>query len=223
MPNLEQKAADIRKLVLNSSFLAKACHIGSALSCVDILVNLFYNRMQEGDIFLFSKASGVATYYAILSDFGYFPQEKIVEYLHNYPLPSKEVPGVIHSCGSLGHGLPVAVGIAYANPKSRVFVLMSDGECQEGTTYEAALFARQHNLTNLYVLVDYNHIQAMGKTYDILDLTTAFEFLEKTLPNVEIIHTIKGKGVDFMENDPAWHYRNLDETFLKEALKQCQI
>lgn len=204
------------------SFEANACHIGSALSCVDIMVKLFYEILKDEDIFLFSKASGVATYYAILADKGYFPKEKLAEYLHNYPLPSKEVPGIIHSLGSLGHGLPVAAGIAYANPNKQVYILMSDGECEEGTTYETALFARQHKLKNLHVFIDYNCIQACGWTFDILDLTTAFQFLNATLPNCQILHTTKGKGVSFMQDDPSWHYRNLTPELLEAALNELK-
>lgn len=220
--NLKQKELEIKRQILQSSFDAGACHIGSALSCVRIMVELFYKTLGPDDIFLFSKASGVATYYAILADKGYFPKEKIAEYLHNYPLPSKEVPGVIHSCGSLGHGLPVAAGIAYANRDKKVYVLISDGEAQEGTTYETALFARQHQLKNLHVICDYNQIQACGFTYDILDLTTAFDFLWATFPigNFQMIKTTKGDGVSFMENRPEWHYKNLDEHLLNIALME---
>lgn len=213
----------IRRDLLQASFDAKACHIGSALSCVDFMVKLHYDTLKPGDIFLFSKASGVATYYAILCDQGYFPKENLADYLHRFPLPSKEVPGIIHSLGSLGHGLPIAVGIAYANPDKDVHVLISDGEVQEGTTWESALFARQHKLRNLHVYVDYNAIQACGWTFDILDLTTAFQFLNATLPNCHILHTTKGEGVKFMEDEPSWHYKNLTPELLEEALKQCQI
>ena len=221
MTDLNTKALAIKKQILQSSFDAHACHIGSALSCVDIMVNLFYKELKEDDVFLFSKASGVATYYTILSDLGYFPKEKIAEYLHDYPLPHKSVPQIIHSCGSLGHGLPVATGIAYANRNKRVFVLISDGEVQEGTTWESALFARQHNLTNLHVIVDYNHMQACDATEKILDLETAMTFLKATFPNIDIVETTKGQGVDFMENEPSWHYKNLTQELLDKAL--CQI
>ena len=220
MPDIQQKIKQIRGDVLTASFSAHACHIGSALSCVDILVDLFYNILKDGDVFIFSKASGVATLYSILADKGYFKKSDIAYYLKNYPLPSKEVPGVIHSVGSLGHGLPVAVGMAYADRTRNVYVLMGDGECQEGTTYESALFARQHNLDNLYVIVDNNGLQAMGKTNDILGLDTAFDFLERTLPNIRIEKTIKGKGVYFMENNYSWHYKNLDVNLLERALNQ---
>ena len=221
MPNLKQKVAEIRRQVLQSSYEAKACHIGSALSCVEILVDLFYRTLKKDDIFLFSKASGVATLYSILADKGYFPKKKIAHYLKHYPLPSKEVPQILHSLGSLGHGLPVAVGMAYANPKRKVYVLMSDGEVQEGTTWEACLFARQHKLNNLYVIVDNNKIQALGHTKDILDLKTAYKFMKNTLPNCKIVNTVKGKGVPMFEDDPSWHYKNITEQQLKDAL--CKI
>lgn len=218
---MDAKTSQIKKDILNASYEAGACHIGSALSCVDILVNLFYNVLKDEDIFLFSKASGVAALYAILADKGYFPKEKIARYLKNYPLPSKEVPGIIHSLGSLGHGLPVACGLALADRTRNVYVLLSDGECQEGSTFEAVLFAKQHSLKNLFVIVDDNKFQACGATKDILALETVFEFMKNSLPNVEIVDTVKGAGVDFMENKNCWHYENLTKKFLDEAL--CQI
>jgi len=218
--NLKQKEQEIKKQVLQSSFEAGACHIGSALSCVGIMIKLFYDILGPEDIFLFSKASGVATFYAILADKGMFPKEKISQYLHDYPLPSKEVPGVIHSLGSLGHGLPVAVGLAHACPERNIYVLISDAECQEGTTYESLLFARQHDLKNLHVIVDYNQIQACGFVYNILDISVFLDFLKSFFPTVEIAYTMKGDGVDFMENSPDWHYRNLTPELLESALKQ---
>lgn len=222
--NIQNNSANIclriRRQILKASYEAGACHIGSALSCVDILVELYYKTLKKDDIFLFSKASGVATLYAILADKGYFPKEKLSYYLKNYPLASKEVPGVIHSVGSLGHGLSVAVGLALGNRKRRVYTLLSDGECQEGSTYEASLFARQHKLNNLHVIVDDNGLQACGATKDILDLETAYEFFRKTLPNFKRVRTIKGQGVSFMENDYCWHYRNLDKKLLNKALEE---
>ena len=208
----------IKKSILENSFKANACHIGSALSCVDILIELYYKILKKGDIFVFSKASGVSALYAILNDKK--PMDNSVfYYLAKYPLPSKTVPGVIHSTGSLGHGLPVAVGLAYANPKDKVYCLISDGEVQEGTTYESALFARQHNLKNLFVIVDNNGYQALGKTKDILDLKTAFNFLKKTLPNCSIRKTIKGGNIDFLQKTEG-HYKNLTKESLDKALTQ---
>lgn len=212
-------ANKLRKDILNTSFKAGACHMGSSLSCVEIMLEID-EKMKENDLFLFSKASGVATYYCLLADKGYFPKEKTAEYLKNYPLPSKEVPGVIHSFGSLGHGLSVAAGLALGDRTRDVYVLLSDGECQEGSTYEAVLFAGQHNLTNLYVYIDDNKLQAGGRVSDILSLFNAFNFMETTLPNCKIVETIKGKGVDFMENEYGWHYKNLTPELLDRALKQ---
>lgn len=212
-------ANKLRKDILNTSFKAGACHMGSSLSCVEIMLEID-EKMKENDLFLFSKASGVATYYCLLADKGYFPKEKTAEYLKNYPLPSKEVPGVIHSFGSLGHGLSVAAGLALGDRTRDVYVLLSDGECQEGSTYEAVLFAGQHNLTNLYVYIDDNKLQAGGMVSDILSLFNAFNFMETTLPNCKIVETIKGKGVDFMENEYGWHYKNLTPELLDRALKQ---
>jgi|25BtaG_2_1085352.scaffolds.fasta_scaffold05860_3 transketolase len=218
MEDISQK---IKKDILNASYEAEACHIGSALSCVDILVTLFYNHdLKDNDVFLFGKASGVATYYAILADKGHFPKDKLSHYLKNYPLPSVEVPGVVHSFGSVGHGLSVACGMALGNRNRKVYILLSDGDCQEGSTYEAVLFARQHKLDNLYVIVDDNGLQACGATKDILQLDDAFEFMKKSLKNVSIVKTVKGKGIDFMENDYTWHYKNLDKELLEKALKQ---
>jgi transketolase len=207
----------LRRTILQASFDAGACHLGSALSCLEIIIPILYEK--EG-IFLFGKASGVAAYYTILSEQGYFPKEKIAYYLKNYPLPSIEVPGVVHSFGSVGHALSVAVGMALGNREQNVHVLLSDGDCQEGATYEAALFARQHKLDNLFVYVDDNKMVACGPTSEILDLETAYDFLRKTLPNVEIVDTVKGQGVSFMEGDFNWHYKNLTEELLEQALKE---
>lgn len=209
----------LRKEILKASYEAGACHIGSALSCVDILIELYFNVLKDDDIFLFGKASGVGALYCILAEKGIIEKEKVVYYLKNYPLASKEVPGVIHSVGSVGTALSVAVGLALADRNRRVFVLLSDGDLNEGATYEAALFAHHHKLTNLYVMVDNNGFQALGATKDILGLETAFDFYKKTLPNCEIIDTIKGKGVARFENDYRWHYFNLDDIILREALE----
>ena len=220
--DLQDISLKIRRSILKASFKANACHLGSALSCVEILVSLYYKILKKDDIFLFSKASGVSALYAILADKGYFPKSKIAYYLKKYPLASKKVPGVIHSVGSLGHGLSVAAGMALADRKRKVYVLLSDGECQEGSTYEASLFARQHKLTNLYVTIDFNRYQACGAIKDILDLTTSFDFLKRTLPNLKVVKTIKGKGISFMEDDYTWHYRNLTPFLLKQALKELE-
>lgn len=210
---------ELKKEILKASFEAKACHIGSALGCVILVKHLFKIAKPE-DVVMFGKASGVAALYVVLADRGFFPMEKVTEYLKQYPLPSKEVPGVIHSFGSVGHALPIAVGLAYANKKRRVYCLISDGDLMEGTAYESALFARQHKLTNLQVWVDDNRLVACGKTSDILDLETAYEFFDKTFPIFNQVKTTKGEGVDFMTNRFEWHYENLTQEQLDNALAQ---
>jgi transketolase len=244
--SLQIFARKIRQNILRASFEAEACHIGSALSCVEILLVLYSKILKKDDIFLFSKASGASALYVVLAAKGIVEKEKVVEYLKRYPLASKEVPGVIWSAGSLGHGLPVACGLALADRKRKVYCLVSDGELQEGTTWESALFANHHKLNNLIVIVDRNQFQACGKTEDILELEPLsakwkafgwetkeidghnFTKLEAALkikspkPKIIIAKTSKGKGVSFCENEYSWQYRNLDEELLKQALKELE-
>jgi transketolase len=223
----------LRKNILSASFEAKACHIGSALSCVEIIESIFLMKNPE-DFFIFAKASGVATLYCKLHP------EKAAEYLKNYPLPSKEVPGVIWSGGSLGMGLSIACGLALADRTKRIFCLISDGELQEGQTWEAIMFASHHKLNNLIVFCDRNELQALGNTEDIcaleplgdkfrafnwdcyeIDGHTKIDIIGKTeKPQIIICHTIKGKGFKEAENNYKWHYENLDETRFKEAIFQ---
>lgn len=205
----------LRREIIEASYKAHACHIGSALSCVDIVLDI-YNKMGKDDIFVFSKASGVAALYVVLAEKGYFPKSKVAYYLKKYPLASRKVPGVTVDGGSLGHGLPMACGIALADKKRKVYVLMSDGELQCGTTWESLLFKKQHKLNNLKIIVDANEFQACGKIKDILDVP--WDFLRSM--GIKVVKTIKGKGVSFMENNNDWHYFNLDENTYKEAIRQ---
>ena len=218
----------LRRAILKTSYLAKACHIGSALSCVDVL-RVILKKKRRKDYFIFSKASGVAALYILTTN-------NPVEFLKKYPLPDKRAPGVMHSLGSLGHGLPVAAGLALANKERDVYCLMSDGELQEGTTWESLLFASHHCLDNLIIIVDRNRLQACGETEKILKLEPLVDKLKafgvavtevdghdrkelkrmarsiplkKNKPTVVIAKTIKGKGVDFMEDAVGWHYYNL--------------
>ena len=231
--NLKEIAQRARRIIIESSYQTKACHIGSALSAVDILVDLYFRRMKREDLFIFSKASGVAALYAVLALRGFFSEKKVVYYLKKYPLPSKKVPGVLISGGSCGHGLPIAVGMAladrqfkgylydipiYLSPKIRtIWCLMSDGELQEGTTWESLLFKRQHKLDNLKIIVDNNGWQACGRIEDILDIP--WNFLK--FMGVERIKTIKGKGISFMEREGnVWHYKNLDENTYQAAIHE---
>lgn len=234
----------LRKSILKNSFLAGACHLGSALSCVEILLAIDRVKRQD-DIFIFSKASGVAAYYCLLAEKGIISRGKIVYYLKNYPLASKQVPGVIHSVGSISHGINVSTGIAFANKKKKVYCLTSDGEMNEGSTWEAALFSGHHKLSNLILLCDVNKLQACGFTRDILNLEPLKEKFEafgwsvmridghnlsvmsyalknwkSNKPKIMLCDTIKGKGVSFLGNKMESHYMNLTKKQLDKALSE---
>jgi transketolase len=221
---------NIRKKIIEISYRAKSCHIGSSLSCLEALQAIL--DVKDDDYFIFSKASGVAAYYALTE-----PIDKAVELLKKYPLPSKEA-GLAWSGGSLGQGLSVACGIALTGKK--VFVLMSDGELQEGQTWEAIMFAAHYKLP-IVAVIDRNRKQALGDTEDICKLEPLFDKFRafgwktyeadghnkeqlkrllslKSHPLVIIANTIKGKGVPFMENDYTWHYKNLNEEEYKKAV-----
>ncbi len=260
-----QIAKEIRKKVLRMSFRSKTAHIGSSLSEVDILTVLYFKILSidpqnpekdNRDRFVLSKGHGAAGLYAALAQRGFFGQGLLNTYCQDgSDLPGhstkKCVPGVEVSTGSLGHGLPMACGMALVGKRDskdyRVFVLMSDGEMEEGTTWEAALFASHHKLDNLVVLVDYNKLQALGRTNEVLNLEPLkdkwesfgwkvkeinghnFQEIENALselpfeqtkPSLVIAHTIKGKGVSFMEDKLEWHYKNLDEALLEKALRE---
>ena len=208
----------------------------------------------ERDRFILSKGHAAALLYAALAETGFFP----IDWLSTYSADGSKlgghvtahgVPGVELSSGSLGHGLSVACGMALAlradkNP-SRVFALLSDGECDEGSIWEAALFAGHHKLDNLVAVIDYNKIQSFGSVTEILDLEPFADkwraakwavaeidghdhaALHKQLshteigkPNLILAHTIKGKGVSFMENQLAWHYKSANDEQLAKALAE---
>jgi transketolase len=212
----------------------------------------------DRDRFILSKGHGAAIAYAVLAELGFFPVEWLDTYFQDGSnlaghVNSHRVPGVEVSTGSLGHGLPIGCGIALAGKREsqpyRVFVLLSDGEMDEGSNWEAILFAPQHRLDNLVAIVDYNKIQSFGTVQDVLDLDPladkwrAFRWtlreidghnhqeIEDTLakvpfepgkPSAIIAHTVKGKGVSFMENRLEWHYKSPNEQQLAEALAELE-
>ena len=237
----QELALAARREIITMTNAAKASHVGSALSVVDILSVLYTGAANvtpesqeevDRDIVILSKGHAAAALYAVLSLQGFFPNEWLQRYCENdAPLgghvTSKGVPGVELSTGSLGHGLPYGLGIAMARKFSgitgRVFVVMSDGECDEGTTWESAMIANHHNLDNLTVIIDRNRIQSLTFTEDTLKLEPfpdkwkAFgwevrvenghdskalskAFTKSINPVCVIAETTKGKGVDFMEN-----------------------
>jgi transketolase len=204
-----------------------------------------------------SKGHACAALYAVLAESGYFPVEELDTFYQDGSrlvghATHKGVPGVECSAGSLGHGLPIACGMAYAgrsaNPPFRVFALLSDGECDEGSNWEAALFAGHHQLANLTVIVDYNRIQSMGATDEVLRLdplgdkwgSFGWEVIEvdghsvsalhdaltapaKTKPRCVVANTVKGKGVSFMEHQLLWHYRTPQGEEYTKALAELGV
>lgn len=254
MEDLREIAKKIRKKVVELLYKHKAAHLGSCLSCIEILVALYFEVMKPSDKFLLSKGWAAAALYSVLAEKGIIDWNDLYE--NYYQLGSKywglvhhTVPGVEHSFGSAGHGLPVAIGMALADRKRKIYCLVSDGEMDCGTTWESVLFASHHKLDNLVVLVDYNKFQAFGKTNEVLNLEPLAEKwrnfgwivceidghnlneLVKTLkeipsvkekPHVLICHTIKGKGISFAENKLEWHYYNLSKEQYQIALKELE-
>jgi len=212
----------------------------------------------DRDRFLLSKDHEAGALYAVLAEQGFFPRERLDEFYANGTqlaghVTHHGVPGVEVSTGSLGHGLPLGCGMALAAKRDgrpvRVFVLLSDGECDEGSNWEGALFAPHHHLDNLTVIVDYNKIQSFGAVAEVLNLDPLAEKwrafgwavteidghnLEEILatlqklpfetdrPSCVVAHTVKGRGVSFMENKLLWHYRPPDVNELRLALRELE-
>jgi transketolase len=253
-------AQTIRGHALRMIAKAKASHVGTCLSMADLLAVLYGSYLHvdpanpqwaERDRLIVSKGHGAAILYAVLAEHGFFPVADLMTYSQDgSPLTghvSHHVSGVELSTGSLGHGLPVGCGLALAAQRelsvSRTCVILSDGELDEGSNWEAILFAGHHKLDSLTALVDYNKIQSFGSVKDVLDLepladkwrsfgwsvceidghdhlaiNAALHALHAGRPKAIIAHTIKGKGVSFMEGNLAWHYKSPDATHLAQAL-----
>ncbi|MBU1863852.1 MAG: transketolase [Candidatus Omnitrophica bacterium] len=258
-------AKRIRKSILRIIYNGKAPHIGPSFSLVEILVALYYKCMNVSpsncqdpsrDRFILSKGHGCPALYAVLADRGFLPPHDIKTFGHDggvleeHPMYDLN-KGIEASTGSLGHGLSLAAGMAlsskYDNISNKIFTIVGCGETNAGFIWEAALFAAQHKLDNLIVIVDYNKIQALGNNDTIIDLEpysdkwcsfgwsvrevnghnfselfSAFEDVpfEKGKPNVIIAHTVKGKGVSFMENSLLWHYRCPNKQEYVRAVKE---
>ena len=237
----------IRRKVLKMLYESKSSHLGGNMSCVEILVALYYKIMKPGDHFILSKGHCIATLYAILADKGIIPKKLLDTYYQKDGLPghATKMEGIEVSTGSLGHGLPIGIGMALADRNHKVYVLMSDGEMQAGTTWESALFASHHKLNNLVVIIDYNKWQAFGRINEVLNLEPLKEkwkmfgwvavevdghsFRELDLgfnipqwekPLIIIAHTIKGKGVSFYEDKLESHYHSLTKEQYEKALKE---
>ncbi len=229
---------------------ANASHIGSCLSMAEIIACLYWRTLAIDpqrphwagrDRFILSKGHAAALLYAALAERGFISVNDLKSYCQDGSRltghANSRVPGVELSTGSLGHGLPVGCGIALAAKRDglthRVFVLLSDGELDEGSNWEAILFAPHHRLDNLQVIVDYNKIQSFGRVDDVLNLepladkfqafgwsvrevdghdtqqlADALEAITEEKPSAVIAHTTKGRGVSFMEDQLAWHYKS---------------
>lgn len=262
---LERLALDARIDVLKMIERAKSSHVGSCFSCVELLVSLYFRHLRIDprdpadplrDRFLMSKGHAAAAYYAILAARGFFSRTRLdTFYLDGGDLKghvdAHGVPGVETSHGSLGHGLAIGVGMALAAKHDavpwRTFVLMSDGECNEGSVWEAALAGAAFGLDNLIAIVDFNRQQGMGSTEDIIPLEPLaekwrafgwnaldidghdFEAIAGAMrqigerpgvPTAIVARTTKGKGVSFMEHNVLWHYRTATGTELAAALEE---
>ena len=249
---LKLQAALLRGKVVEMSHAAQAAHLASSLSCADIVTAAYWHVLNIDpakpkdplrDRFILSKGHAAAALYATLAMKGYFPLAELATYcqdggrLAEHP-PANLLPGVEAATGSLGHGLPLGCGMALSGrikgERFRVYALLSDGENNEGSVWEAAMFAAAQKLENVCVIVDYNKWQATGRSNETLmlaplrDKWTAFGWdaqeidghdvaalaaAMQRLPNGSgkpvalIAHTVKGKGVSFMEDDNNWHYR----------------
>lgn len=264
--NAIKLASNIRRHALIMVANAQASHIAGALSMADLLAVLYSEILNvrsneptwpERDRFILSKGHSCTSLYATLALKGFFPMEELESYGQNgsrlMSHISHKVPGVEFSTGSLGHGLPFGCGKALAAKRRslawRTFVMLSDGELDEGSNWEAILFAPQHRLDNLVAIVDYNKIQSLGSVAEVLELdplaekfrafrwgvreidghdhAAIFDALndvpfEKGKPSCLIAHTTKGKGVDFMENSLKWHYSSPTSEQLQSAMEQLE-
>ncbi len=250
-PPLDERSRYLRRLAVRALDKGERGHIGSTMSLIEIMRVLYDDVLRfraaepkwpERDRMILSKGHGCIAQYVILADKGYFPVETIDTFCHRDSIlgghpESNKIPGVEASTGALGHGLSIGVGMALAariqKRDSRIYVVMGDGEINEGSVWEAAMSASKHKISSLTAMIDYNKIQSAGPTRDILDLEPltdkwrAFGFntlevdghdveaLRKVLslapdrdkPTAIICHTVKGKGIPFAEHDPNWHHK----------------
>ena len=249
---LDSRSLELRRTIVRMLESAGRGHVGSALSLVEILRVLYDDVMRydprnprwtERDRFILSKGQGCLALYAMLAEKGFFPESELWKVGKSDGIlgghPEIRVPGVEATTGSLGHGLSIGIGFALnarlTGSAYRTFVVIGDGESNEGSIWEAALSAGKHRLSNLVVLVDYNKHQSYGSTFEVQDLEPigdkwrSFGFavtevdghsvdeLRSTLdrlplsidrPSVVICHTVKGKGIGFVENNMDWHHKN---------------
>jgi len=251
MKQLEKTLNLLRYQLAKMSYMGKAPHLGSSLSCLDLIYELYKSFLNidpkdpnnpKRDRFILSKGHAISAQYVVLANLGFFDDKLLESYnkdgssLPEHPSP-KCIAGVECATGSLGHGLSIGAGLALSSKIKqedfKVVVLLSDGELNEGSVWEAGLFASKHKLGNLTAIIDFNKWQATGRskevmqldplkdkwksfgwdTYEIyghdhIEITETFEKIKlNEKPSMVIANTIKGKGISFMEDDNNWHYR----------------
>ncbi len=258
-------AKRLRIHVLRMTSGGGSSHVGAAFSCADLVAVLYGQHLRirpsepkwpDRDRFVLSKGHAGAVVYAALAECGFFPLSTLTQHYRDGSVLSGHVshygvPGVELSTGSLGHGLSVGAGMALAGKLAgrthRTVVLMSDGECDEGSVWEAALFAAHHQLHRLLAIVDYNKLQSLAPVADTLalepfadkwrafgwrvlevdghdhaDIARALTEIDRKRPTVILAHTTKGKGVSFMENTVLWHYRTAQGEEFDQALAELE-
>lgn len=244
---LIKKAKKLRQQTFIAFIKKKEAHLGGSFSMIEILLSLYEKTLKKMDKFILSKAHASYPLCILLKEKGLNP--KLTTHLE-----IDEKNGIHCTTGSLGHGLPIATGMAFARKykkkKGNIYVLISDGECQEGTTWETLLIAAKHKLDNLIILIDYNKIQALSKLKDALplhNLISKFKSFnintinvknghsfgailgalrkkrKKNKPLAIIFNTIKGKGIKKFENDPVWHARKLQGEEIDLGKKELGI
>ncbi len=264
--DLKEISNKLRKRIIHTSYISKIPHLGSCLSCIDILVYLYWIELSinpslpsapDRDKFILSKGHGAPALFQVLAEIGFFPLSELESFgkngslFHEHPPKPGLINGVEAATGSLGHGMPMALGMAIGakinNFKTRVYALLSDGECNEGSIWESAMMASAKKINHLTIVIDYNKWQATGRSKDILSLEPlnekwksfgwhvqeidghsfkemfeAFDKAkkEKLKPSAIIAHTVKGKGISFMEDDNNWHYRTPNKEEFELAIKE---
>lgn len=258
---MNKNAREIRKTILKMVYESGSSHVGSCFSIVDVLEYLYRSYLvydvsnpqyECRDRLIMSKGHAAAALYATLAEFQFFNKSELKKYAGDDSIfmshVSNKVPGIEFSTGSLGHGLPFGAGKALklqrTKPTVKTIVILSDGELNEGSNWEAIMFAAHHKLGNLSMIIDANKLQSLDTTKNTLDLgdinkkftefgwdviefngnspseiETAFRTLTSNRPKAFIAHTIKGSGVPFMENTVKWHYKSPDQEEYYKALE----
>jgi transketolase len=265
---LEHRSRTLRFRVVRTSHLSGTPHLGSCLSCLDLLTYFYWNVLKvdpknptdpNRDRFILSKGHAAPALFQVLAERGYFPVSDLENYgddgslFGEHPPTPSHLPGIEAATGSLGHGLPIGLGMALAaritGAPYRVYAVLSDGECNEGSVWEAAMLAGAQKVSNLTIAIDYNKWQATGRSNEVLALAPLadkwrafgwcvteidghdFAQLSDAIarhdndprPKAIIANTIKGRGVSFMEDDNNWHYRIPSADEVRKAAVELRI